>query len=245
MIKRMIRRLVRSFGYDLVQVKFTQAANSLILKPIDPIAVEILSDKQFQASCQEVYDLTLLDTPRLANLWQLCRLTDPGGQMIEVGTYRGGGALHLANSCPDRNIFVCDSFAGFQSLDPRLDQVFDLGMFKDTSKQAVQKLFQDRHRKATLIDGYFPQSCAGIDLAPLSFAHIDVDTYQGTRESLEFLSGRMMDHSLMVLDDYCRTAEGVNQAITEFLTRHPEWKVLPLFPSQALVVSKHWFKSLD
>ena len=73
-----------------------------VTKRMDRSNIEILADAEFQRSVREVEDLTLLDTARLANLWQLCRSTDLSGAMLEVGSFRGGGALHLSNCCPTR-----------------------------------------------------------------------------------------------------------------------------------------------
>src|SRR5687767_7758555 len=50
-----------------------------ILRPIFPDNVEILADPRFADSCREIKGLTLLDTPRLANLWTLCQMCDSQG----------------------------------------------------------------------------------------------------------------------------------------------------------------------
>ena len=50
---------------------------------MDESHLEVLADLKFQASVDEVKDITLLDTARLANLWQLCRMTNPAGSLIE------------------------------------------------------------------------------------------------------------------------------------------------------------------
>lgn len=244
MLRRLILKLIRRWGYDLVQARYTVEGRPVLWKPIDPVGVELLGDAQFQASLAEVYDLTLLDTPRLANLWQFCRLTDPKGAIVEVGVYRGGSALHLSNCCPDRRTFACDSFTGFAQLDSKLDHAFDEKMFKDTSRAAVEKLFQERKRKITVVEGFFPQSCAKISLGAVSFVHLDVDIYQSTRDGLEFLADKMMARSLIIVDDFDRTADGVNRALSAFVKAHPNWTVLPLFPSQALLLPQSWFEQM-
>ena len=242
MIGKLIIKLLRSRGLDLVPIRRDAGGKPVLIKPLDPIGPEILGDPAFQASCREIYDLTLLDTPRLANLWQLSRLTDPSGNILEVGSYRGGSALHLANANPKRQLFVCDSFEGFDTLDPVLDQVFNRKMFKDTSRAAVEALFTSRGKPAQVIQGYFPDSCRNISLEPLSFAYLDMDVYEGTSQSLEFLATRMLPRSLILLDDFQRTAHGVDKAVAEFVDRHPDWKVFPLFPSQALLVPVSWME---
>lgn len=214
-----------------------------IIKPIDPFGVEILADPAFQASVREVADLTLLDTARLANLWRLCRMADPGGNILEIGSFRGGGALHLSNSCPGRKIIACDSFRSFETVHPTLDRSFNQEMFTSTSKERVAALFTSRKRQYEVIDGFFPASCAGKTIAPVSFVHLDVDVYKATLESLNYLEQEriLLARSFLVLDDYDRRAEGVNQAVAEFTAAHRRWLAIPLFPAQCLMLTAAWF----
>ncbi len=227
-------------GYYLRQVR----GDFPILKPINPFGVEVLGDPAFQASVREVADLTLLDTARLANLWRLCRTTDPEGNILEIGSFRGGGALHLSNSCPSRKIIACDSFRSFETVHPTLDKSFHQEMFRSTSRERVAALFISRKRNYEVIDGFFPASCAGKTIAPVSFVHLDVDVYKATLESLNYLEQEriLLDRSLIVLDDYDRNAEGVNQAVAEFTAAHKHWLAIPLFPAQCLMLTAAWFR---
>jgi hypothetical protein len=231
-------RLIQ-LGYHLRKVQGIYP----IIKPIDPAHLEVLGDKAFQTSVQEVAHLTMLDTARLANLWTLCKMSDPRGNILEVGSYKGGGALHLSNCCPDRKMIVCDSFRGFETLDSALDKNFNGGMFKDNSKQSVAALFSSRGRKHEVIDGFFPASCAGKSIGPVSFVHLDADVYKATIESLSYLEREhvLMDRALIVLDDYDREAKGVDQAVGEFTSACPRWRAFPMFPGQALLLSAGWF----
>lgn len=238
--RTIVLRALRRFGYEVRRLP-RRDTDPWAPLGIDASYVEVLEDAAFRASIAEVRTLTLLDVPRLANLWALCRMTNPVGAILEVGCYRGGGALHLSNSAPDRRLVVCDSFEGFRSLDPNLDHVFTPDMFLDTSREAVEGLFTRKNRRVEVLAGYFPESCFQVELEPVSFVHLDVDTYQATSSSLDYLSGVMADRSLIVSDDYNRHADGVNRAIDEFVNDHDEWTVLPIFPSQALLVHASWF----
>jgi len=237
-LKQVFKELLAKAGYRLERT----GGKYPVTRPIDTNGVEILADPEFQKSCRMIDGLSLLDTPRLANLWMLARLTDPSGAMAEIGTYRGGGALHLSNCCPDRPMVVCDPFAkeSFQGLDPRLDKNFHLGQFSDHGEEPVRCLFKGR--KAMIVRGYFPQSVAAVTLPMISFVHLDVDVYAAIKESLDYLlaPGRLCANSLIVLDDYNRLAEGVNKVVDEILARHAGTMVFPLFPGQALVVPATW-----
>jgi O-methyltransferase len=241
--KRFLRKIINLFGYDITSLR-PEADVGLERKPTDTSFLEVLLDRSFQASVDEVDRLTLLDTARLANLWQLYRWSNPAGAIIEVGSYKGGSALHLSNSCPDRRIFVCDTFEGFGSLpiDSQHDRLFSGEHFKDTSLTFVQSPWKSKNRDVVWVKGYFPQSAAEIHISNISFAHLDVDLYQSTVDTLEFLNGRFIDQSIVVLDDYLRNADGVLKAVREFQSVHPEWISFPMYPGQGLMVHESWFK---
>lgn len=164
--------------------------------------------------------------------------------MAEIGTYRGGGALHLSNCCPERELIVCDPLDqnSFEDLDHQKDQLFHHGEFSNTSKERVERLLQGR--KARIIQGYFPASAATATLPKLSFVHLDVDVYKATKESLLFLLTKscLCAKSLIVIDDYNRGAEGVNSAVQEVVSEIKGTLAFPLFPGQALVVPMSWYQ---
>ena len=89
----------------------------LLFPPIDTTNMEVLGDELFRQSAQEVKAHTLLDVGRLANLWTFARLVGPGA-FLEVGTYRGGGALHILNA-------ISANPQPFYSFDPFEDGGFD------------------------------------------------------------------------------------------------------------------------
>lgn len=210
---------------------------------IDPAGVEILADADFQASVRECRPYTLLDMARLANLWMLCQKANPDGGVIEIGSYRGGGALHLSNAAPGRMVTICDTFAGFTTYDPKLDSNFRRDAFRDTSAAAVDDLFSPKGRAYRILVGEFPASARDEPIGPLSFAHVDVDVYSATLETLRFLSTRMIPRSLIVVDDRRRRAEGSDAAVDQFLAEDTRWLELPMFPGQGVMVDRSWFDS--
>lgn len=210
-----------------------------IVKPIDPNKVDVLKDPRFQASIAQCKHDTNLDIDRLANLWQFAQLSGPG-IMLEVGSWHGGGALHIANAVPDREMYVFDPFSdqrSFESLDPELDASFHDNQFVDTSEAYVRRLFASAGRTGHIIAGFFPASAAGLDLRNIAFCHLDVDVYDATKKSLAFIAPRLAPRSYVLLDDYKRDARGVDQAVEEFLGAHPDFRCVPLFPGQGVIFS--------
>src|SRR5262249_43159093 len=110
--------------------------------------------------------------------------------------------------------------------------------FTDTSFARVQRLFAVHpNRMVTLVRGFFPESARDLDLGGLAFVHLDVDIYEATRDSLDFLAGKMAARSFIMLDDYKRNATGVDRAVQEFLAGHDDFLCFPLFPGQGVIFS--------
>jgi O-methyltransferase len=209
----------------------------LLLPPIDTLHVEVLVDEEFRASVAEIAGRTLLDAARLANLWCLARQAGPG-VYLEIGSYRGGGALHICNAVRSRNpqFYSFDPFeeGGFRSI--REDEGFTKDQFTETSHRDVVKLLS-RYANATVIRGYFPEAAQSLSLQGISFCHLDVDVYQATLDSLNFLAPRLGPKSFIVIDDMNRKVSGVNLAVKDFLAEHPSFLLIPMFPSQGVLLS--------
>ena len=235
----LVRLIARKLGYALYPI----SPEYPLYPPVIGQDLAVLKEPAFQESIKAVEDHTLLDVARLANLWNLARLTGPG-TMLEVGTFRGGGALHISNACPAREMFVFDTFEGFRSLAPGLDDIFDRNWFKDTTADHVRLLFEPFNRKVTVVKGFFPNSAEKLDLGRVAFCHLDVDVYEASRDSLTFLADKLADRSLIVLDDFQRGAHGLDRAVGEFLAGHEQFTCFPLFPGQALLFSRELWNNI-
>ncbi len=99
-----------------------------------------------------------------------------------------------------------------------------------------------KDRKVEFVKGYFPASAVDINLAEVSFAHIDLDLYHSTLETLNFLREKFIQHSIIVFDDYFREAAGVAKAVNEFEHNFPDWKTFPIYPAQGLMLHRSWFE---
>jgi hypothetical protein len=80
-----------------------------------------------------------------------------------------------------------------------------------------------------------------MDISNISFAHVDTDLYESTAKTLNYLQPRLIERSIVILDDYLRGADGLIKAVREFTLAHPEWATFPMFPSQGLMIRRDWF----
>ncbi len=214
---------------------------SLLTPPIEDDEAEILFDREFRGSVDQVKEHTCLDIARLANLWMLARQCGPG-TYLEVGSYRGGTARHICNAMtqPNSEFYCVDPFET-GSYEKVLDweEEFRPGDFMDTQQSAVVALLADKPF-AHVIRGFFPAAVETLNLKNVAFCHLDVNMYEATRKSLEYLAPRMAPRSCIVVDDYGhRITPGVVRAVQDFLKEEPDFLLFPLFPCQALLIPRN------
>jgi O-methyltransferase len=212
----------------------------LLSPAIETEYVAILFDAEFRSSVTQVRDYTCLDIARLANLWNLARLVGPG-IFLEVGSYKGGTALHICNAIEHRgaSLYCFDPFekGGFEKLNHQ-DTCFKPGDFTDTRYEAVVRLLSSKPN-ARVIQGFFPAAAESLNLRDIAFCHLDVDVYEATKDSLEYMAPRLAARSLIVVDDVDhRETPGVNKAVADFLASHPSFIFIPMFPTQAVLLPK-------
>jgi len=192
----------------------------LIQVPAVPQFVDVVHDASFQRSVREIKYITQFDTPRLANLWQLCRMSEPGGTILEVGVHRGATAIHLMNCQPNAKFFLADTFS-------------------QVNRDEVMSRLDSKRRNLTVLTGVFPDSDRLALVQEISFAHIDVVVYDSCQRSLEYVSQRCRSSAVIVVNDCLRHPLGVTEAVCDFLdTHHPEWIALPIYPAQAVLVRR-------
>ena len=213
--------------------------------PIATGSAEILLNPAFRSSVAQVKNYTCLDEARLANLWNTVKLVG-GGIFLEVGSFRGGTALHICNAIDDSQQqgaqFYCfDPFekGGFES--PRSDEVeFTVKhSFTNTDYAKVAKLLSAKPN-ATVVQGFFPEAADSFDLHNIAFCHLDVNLYEATKKCLNYLAPRLAPRSAILVDDLGDVAiQGVRDAVTHFLAQNPSFLLIEIFPFQGLLLPLH------
>jgi O-methyltransferase len=209
--------------------------------PIENEYISMLSDPDFKRSVAEVRDYTCLDLVRLANLWMLAKMAGTG-TFLEVGSFRGGTALHICNAMEGRDtpFFSIDPFetGGFENLID-CDRAWKSSDFTNTHYDSVCALLANKSF-AKVIRGFFPAAAKQLDLDNIAFCHLDVDIYNATLESLEYLAPRLAPKGVIVVDDTGHNeTPGVDLAVRDFVAANPAFLVVPMFPCQSVLMPKH------
>jgi O-methyltransferase len=164
---------------------------------------------------EAVRERTLLDESRLVRLLEMSseiHSSEIPGCIIEVGVYRGGSALLLAQANPDREILLFDTFEGIPH------EPWDLDAHKKgdfpASFAEVSELFSG-FPNVRIHAGVFPLTCPK-GMGPVALAHIDVDMERSVWDSIIFLWPLVTPGGFMVFDDYAAEGcRGVRRAVDE------------------------------
>ena len=157
------------------------------------------------------------DTPkrrlRYGLLMRLAKHAPKTGDFVEVGVYRGRVArlLYALTERKGRKLYLYDTFNGHPY--PFVRKKFPTdGMGAHVPKAGdVERLYHDVPN-AIITEGIFPQSA--VPMGKLAFAHVDVDSYQSTLETINHLKPLMVDGGIMLFDDYGKHA-GCKKAVHE------------------------------
>jgi len=142
------------------------------------------------------------------------------GDIAEVGSYKGGSGHYLNVHSKGKRVFLFDTFNGIP-MKGELD-AHPIGDFGDTSFETVKEYFSDSPN-VSVVKGIFPYSAKGIikDSDRFCFVHIDADQYESTIDSLEFFYPKMVQHGIIVCDDW-KWLDAATKAINDFFETKKE-----------------------
>lgn len=154
---------------------------------------------------------------------EFLRVVDLPGDVADLGVYRGGTSLVLRRLAPNKHLHLFDTWEGT----PHDDELCHhkrgewRASFEDCKKLVGTDQFTHYHQ------GTFPhyfsscptdQSCTTrtAEDREYCFIYVDMDTYQSTRDAIEFFWPRMVHGGIMLFDDYgWEPCAGVKKAVCE------------------------------
>lgn len=160
--------------------------------------------------------LSLITPDRLENLRRALALVESvPGDMAEVGVYRGGSAIVIADAYPDRTLHLFDTFLGLpyaerSERDPK--GLLKEGMFACSVKAVRRNL---AGRNAVFHVGRLRQSVWESGFNSYAFVHVDCDLYDTAKEAILWFWPRMTTGGVMFFDDYGCDFTGVTEAVHE------------------------------
>ncbi len=170
------------------------------------------------------------------------------GDYYEFGIFKGYSfwyAQHISTRMGMNRMryFGFDSFAGLpdvSGIDATRNQVFYEGQYccsRDTVEANLESAGVDWDR-THLVPGYYCDSLTEAtrktySMGQIAVALIDCDLYASTSEVLAFISGMLMNKTMLLFDDWnCfdqNDDRGQRRAFREFLCANPEYTASPSF----------------
>lgn len=146
----------------------------------------------------------------LAEIERMLLNGEVGGDLAEVGVYKGGTAKLIRELPGILHLF--DTFKGLPDLMTKDDaEHYEVGhMAVDKSVENMLKELPN----TKVYKGVFPKTASKVK-GRFAFVHIDVDIYQSTKDALEFFWPKLNIQGTMIVHDY-PAHPGVTKAVDEY-----------------------------
>lgn len=187
-----------------------------------------VTDPAFTDYLRRFEELEGFNADRRWALYQLAQVAGHvPGDTIECGAYKGSSsyliAKRISTLAPEKRHYIFDSFEGLSDPSAVDGDHWAKGDLTATEEELRSNLseFSDI---IEIHSGWIPDVLDAHRDLRFSFAHIDVDLYRPTLDSLEFIFPRLSTGGVLLCDDYgSRRCPGATAAMNEFFERsgHP------------------------
>ena len=200
-------RLITDFLFKLFQInlRYKETRKEYGIEIFEYFYLPWRTNEVFNSAYSMISDYTLNPKSRLYTLYEFSqRYLLENTSFIEVGCWNGGasGLVALTNYNKNSDFILCDTFSGVAKASDK-DTFFQGNEYADASLEKIKELENMLNKELKVVKGVFPNSMDKIKIEkPISFAHIDVDTYESARESFEYISMHAIKNAVIILDDF-------------------------------------------
>ncbi len=143
------------------------------------------------------------------------------GAIAELGVFRGFNASVMNHFFPDRQLYLFDTFEGFDRRDLNVEERlgYDTRRYHDFRETTVDLVMSKMPHKRNVVvrKGWFPESAAGLESHTFCLVVLDADLYQPIREGLRWFYPRLARGGYIVVDDVnWSDYPGARNAVQEF-----------------------------
>lgn len=144
------------------------------------------------------------------------KISEVKGDIVECGVWRGGFSIFMAHAFYDKDIWVCDSFEGFQPLEiakhkynkverhtPSYTQCHmgPLAISLEEVKDHFKYYGLGGDSRIKYLKGFVKDTLPDSGIEKISLLRIDVDAYSATLETLEELYNKVQSKGWVIFDD--------------------------------------------
>ncbi len=163
-----------------------------------------LTDPEFTKLYNKARKNTLVDRVRCYALYLLAQeARSIDGDVLEVGVWRGGTASIFTQVLPKKTVYLADTFAGVVKSSDW--EHYSDKAHADTSHKLVSEYLNNEIQVSNykILKGVFPDKTGKELIADkLALVYLDVDVYLSTKESFEYVWGRVSRGGIVIFDDY-------------------------------------------
>ncbi len=163
-----------------------------------------IDDPEFTKIYETIRNNTLVDRTRAYCLYQLMdQIRDVKGQVLEVGTWRGGTAGIFTQMLPDKTIYLADTFTGVVKSSSW--EHYEDKAHSDTSEELVVEYLKNKLKVSNfkILKGIFPEDTGTLlDTDSLAFVYLDLDVYDSTKDAFNYVWDRVTPGGIVAFDDY-------------------------------------------
>jgi len=158
-------------------------------------------DRNFYHFYHEIKECTLLDSKRLYTLWHFSKSLDNlKSNILDIGCLKGGAGYAMAKANKNGTTYLIDTFKGLvenENYHKKNHFVFrDINFVKNKIKSL-------KLRNTRVIKANFPKSVHKYFRGKkFKLCHIDVNTYNATKSSFEFIRKKIVKNGVIIFDDY-------------------------------------------
>jgi O-methyltransferase len=174
---------------------------------------------EFKKIYDNIRQNTLVDRARCYALYQLMdQIKNLSGDVLEVGSWRGGTAGIFTSMLPGRTVYLADTFTGVvksSDWEHYKDKAHD-----DTSEDLVIDFLKNTMGVSNfeILKGIFPEDTGErIKDKTLSFVYLDVDVYLSTKDAFNYVWNNVVTGGIVAFDDYgmLSACEGISRFVDE------------------------------
>jgi hypothetical protein len=230
-----LKRLIRRFGFDVIRTStVVELANTSDLE----------SDESFRAHFSVCRPFTMTSPARMYALYKAIEYVHESGlkgDIVECGVWRGGSSMLAALALlerknADRCLYLYDTFSGMSEPTERDRDVantparalLDVAPASDHPDVWARAELEDVRRNL-LSTGYPQEKIRFVrgkveDTIPaelpdrIALLRLDTDWYESTYHELEHLFPRLVNHGVLIIDDYGHWM-GAKAAVDEYFEK--------------------------
>lgn len=140
------------------------------------------------------------------------------GDIVECGVWNGGMSIYLSHLHPDKKVWVCDSYQGFEPLEKQthfytrerhvdsytlIPQGSIISPLENVRENFINyDLSGDiENGRINFVKGFVSETLPTMPVEKISLLRIDVDGYSPTLDVLENLYDKVVEGGLIIFDD--------------------------------------------